>query len=205
MKFVRNFALIMSLGFLVFVACKKEVYDTTPPPSSPQCDTIQFSKHIKPLFDTHCISCHQAGGTGPGDFTDFSVIQAKKDAIKDRVGVRKDMPPNGPLPQEEIDLLITWIDCGAKPDSTGPPPPPKGPSYKTEIAPIFAKKCNGCHSGSGPGPGNFAIYDTVKFAVDNRNLEGRVFVRQDMPPSDTLSLDQRIKLKNWLDAGAPNN
>jgi mono/diheme cytochrome c family protein len=190
------------------MACKKEVYDTTPTPDTPGCDTIKFNEHVKPLFDKYCVSCHFAGGTGPGDFTDFTVIQDKKDAIKDRVGVRKDMPPaNNPQPtQEEIDLMVTWIDCGAKADTgSAPPPPPKGPSYKTEIDTIISAKCGGCHNGSGFGPGNFTIYDTLKWAIDNRNLESRVFVRQDMPKNDTLSLDQRIKLKQWLDIGAPNN
>lgn len=206
-------AIGLTASLLALVGCKSEVYDTVPNTGATGCDTLDYVKHIEPIFKTYCVSCHFDGGPAPGNFNDVAVITARLDKINDRVFVRKDMPPRGSsqLSSAESSLLKKWIDCGGPLGSTPPTPPtPKdttGPSFATELKPLFQAKCTGCHDGSGPGvgPGDFNIYNDVKRAVDSANLEGRVFVIQDMPQGDTLSVQQRILLKKWLEKGAPNN
>lgn len=190
---------VVLLAFLA--SCKSEVYDATPETGSPVCDTIDYTTQIKPLFDTHCNSCHFDGGTAPGNFTELSVIQNQKDRIKVRAVIEGTMPPGGPMSDAERELLGAWIDCGAIGQEGD-----QDVSYATDIDPIMKTYCTACHTNNGTAPGDFNVYADVKNAVDNKNLEVRVFDTQDMPPAPQTMQDQdKRKLKKWLDAGAPNN
>ena len=109
-------------------------------------NNIDFRRDIQPLFQEHCIGCHgpsqQMGGMrldrrssamairggttiGPGNAAG-SRLYLK--LVGTKYGTR--MPPTGPLPPEQINLVKTWIDQGAVwPDdlsgdkASGPPDP----------------------------------------------------------------------------------
>lgn len=79
-------------------------------------------------------------------------------------------------------------------------------SYANHIQPLLNNNCNtsSCHGG-GAGNVSFSDYATVKSYVDNGQLEQRVLIDQNMPPTEPLiECDQKL-LQQWLDAGAPNN
>src|SRR4051812_23294514 len=75
------------------------------------CDTVTYTKHIKPIIDANCISCH--GDVNPtGGFSLNSYAQAKlygdngkiKATVLDPVPTPELMPQGGPrLPQAQLD------------------------------------------------------------------------------------------------------
>jgi len=173
----------------------------TEPKPDPACDTLFYEKQIKPLFDKNCTSCHQPGGTGPGDFTKLDVIRSQKDRIKIRAVIEKTMPQGAnTMTQQERDMLGKWIDCGAKGKEIY-----TGPVFTNDVDSIFNDNCIVCHKPGGSGPGDFSKYDNVKIAIETKGVENRVFVLQDMPQGSSLKKEERVKLKEWLDAKYPKN
>src|SRR5207302_4325272 len=102
---------------------------------------IDFGRDVQPLFRAHCIDCHGAtepkngfrldrrsdamkGGTvaviGPGNGA-ASRLYLK--LVGNQFGPQ--MPPDGPLNLEEINIIKAWIDQGAKwPDDLAGETPP---------------------------------------------------------------------------------
>ena len=85
---------------------------------SADCDVenVDYVTVIKPIIDTNCAisGCH-VPGTGEPDFTTYTGVKKAVDngSIEDRVIVRKDMPPAGPLSSCNIAKIQAWIDKGA--------------------------------------------------------------------------------------------
>ena|ERR1041385_390194 len=79
-------------------------------------------------------------------------------------------------------------------------------AYNANIKPIINANCNssGCH-GAGSSNGDFTVYAGLKAKADNGSLNTRVLEDKTMPPSGALSLDDRKKIKCWINNGAPNN
>ena len=79
-------------------------------------------------------------------------------------------------------------------------------SYKNNIAPIISSNClsSGCHN-AGSGNADYTTYSGLKAVADNGKLDARALEDKNMPPSGALSLDDRKKIKCWLNSGAPNN
>ena len=95
------------------------------PPAS-----VDFARDVQPIFRDHCVSCHgpemqmnglrldrradaMRGGTqsdiGPGN-ADGSRLYHR--LIDNSVGAQ--MPPGGPLSDEQIEIIRQWIDEGAE-------------------------------------------------------------------------------------------
>ena len=116
MKLFLIFASMLSISF---VSCTKDI---GPNPdlivkTSNACDTITFTKHILPIFNSECATsgCHEAGFPY-GDFTSYGDIKIKVDAglIKTRViDGPSFMPASGRLPDNQINLIKCWLDAGA--------------------------------------------------------------------------------------------
>lgn len=72
--------------------------------------------------------------------------------------------------------------------------------YTTDIKPIIAANCtsSGCHP-------SYANYADLKSIADNGALNTEVLDKKRMPKSGSLSLDDRKKIKCWIDSGSPNN
>lgn len=79
-------------------------------------------------------------------------------------------------------------------------------SYSTAIKPLIDANCTtaGCHN-AGSTRGDFTVYSGLKAVADAGTLEEKVINEKSMPPSGALSVDDRKKIKCWLEAGAPNN
>ena len=80
-------------------------------------------------------------------------------------------------------------------------------AYNANIKPIITANCTfigGCHA-AGSAYGDLSTHAGLKAKVDNGSLNTRVLVDKNMPPSGALSLDDRKKIKCWINNGAPNN
>ena len=91
----------------------------------PEETIISYSLDIQPLFNTHCISCHPLIATNPDLTKDNSYEAITSDnyivpnnleasiLYQKLMGKPDIMPPSGPLPQKDIDLVKKWIEQGA--------------------------------------------------------------------------------------------
>ena len=80
-------------------------------------------------------------------------------------------------------------------------------AYTANIKPIVFAYCNSssCH-GAGSSNGDYTTYAGLKAKVDNGSLDERALQQKDMPKNASpLSLDDRKKIKCWIEGGAPNN
>lgn len=84
------------------------------------CDTITYTKHIKPVIDNYCISCH---GTPPNPgaplLTNYTEVKANAAKIKattlDANPTPELMPQGGPpLSQADKNLISCWLNNGMK-------------------------------------------------------------------------------------------
>ena len=92
----------------------------------------EFDSHIKPLLVRHCIQCHgtqskrgglrvdstkaliEGGASGPAVIPGKAKESLLLKAVRGEEGVEK-MPPKGErLSADEIQLLVAWIDSGAR-------------------------------------------------------------------------------------------
>ena len=87
---------------------------------SEPCDTVTYTKYIKPLIDTYCISCH---GTSPNPGAPLLTTYAYVKTVADNGTLKKTtldpsptpelMPVGGPpLSQAEKDLIQCWLING---------------------------------------------------------------------------------------------
>lgn len=76
-----------------------------------------WTSTIQPIIQSRCATpgCHVTGGTGPGDFTQYTNVKARVDdgAIQQVVLVQGSMPPSGSLPACDQQKLQAWINAGA--------------------------------------------------------------------------------------------
>src|SRR5256885_17117817 len=93
---------------------------------------VDFARDVQPILREHCIECH-----GPSQQVRGLRLDRRRDAMPNRVGANgarivpgnsarsslyrrvsatqsgAQMPPSGPLPPEQINLIRAWIDQGA--------------------------------------------------------------------------------------------
>src|SRR5215471_20479290 len=105
---------------------------------------VDFRRDVQPIFKSNCYGCH-----GPAQQMNNFRLDRRRDALRggtlnmiapgssqsshlylrltsqDRLGAP--MPPTGPLPKEQVEIIKNWIDQGAVwPDSAAgqkPAPP----------------------------------------------------------------------------------
>ena len=87
-------------------------------------DTITFSNQVSRLFQEHCQQCHRPGEVAPFSLIEYSDAAPWAELIRHGVEVRE-MPPWKPvaghgdfvgerrLTEEEIQLIVAWVDSGA--------------------------------------------------------------------------------------------
>lgn len=166
-------------------------------------DEVDFARDVQPLLRAHCFECHgpeqqkngfrldrrkdaMRGGTrsmiGPGN-SEASVMYLR--LVSDKFGPQ--MPPTGPLDDDQIEIIKRWIDQGAKwPDelageTTPPPPDPKAARMMELLRagdrPAFRKMLSGDPGIArlkGPGGSTPLMYavlygdlDDVRLLLDN--------------------------------------
>ncbi len=83
-----------------------------------KCDsTVHYHPTIDSLISLNCSTtpgCHIHGGTGNGDFTNYSGLKDKVDngSLLNRVVTLKNMPSAGPLSDADINKIHCWIIQG---------------------------------------------------------------------------------------------
>jgi hypothetical protein len=104
--------------------------------------TPTFTRDVAPIFQAKCESCHRPDSIAPMSFVTYEETRPWARAIKDRVASRQ-MPPwhidktigiqkfknDRSLTDEQIDLIVRWVDGGApKGDLKDMPAPVKWPA-----------------------------------------------------------------------------
>ena len=110
-----------------------------------------------------------------------------------------------------LSALVVLPACTNAPSGTGTPVPGTAPSFKTDVAPLLAQSCAGCHAAGQQGEFDLKLFDSpgqVSYAAA-RASAGSI-VRQvtsgAMPKIGArLSAVQVALIKNWQAAGSPNN
>jgi len=111
--------LVLFVFIQSFAACTK---DKLKEQEGDCAGDVAYSNQIKQIIDTSCAysGCHDGGGGAPGNYTTFEKLEFfLDDLFINRTIEIRDMPPNyavGPksLTQDEIDLVLCWIDNGFK-------------------------------------------------------------------------------------------
>ena len=87
--------------------------DTTGTDTTATGPTVSFARDIKPLIETKCAisGCHAATFNFP-TLENYTQIEQNKSRVNSNVQSGS-MPQNGPLPQNQKDLIQTWINEGA--------------------------------------------------------------------------------------------
>jgi hypothetical protein len=107
------------IGIMLFsTACENDVGPLIlNSPSGP----VSFSRDIQPIFDVNCIGCHdqfhlQLDLRSCCAYNELYVAPDNPEQSKlfgHLTGDLSPMPPFGPLPDHEIDLVLQWISEGA--------------------------------------------------------------------------------------------
>lgn len=199
---------------------------------APPCDpeVVYFEQDVLPILQSSCgySGCHDAATAEEGIvLVSYASMMNSEESnlvvpgqpqnselyevlVKDNPD--KLMPPpgeGGPLSQEQIDLIWTWLEQGAVNNSCANCDSTLA-SYSGAIELTLAASCTSCHSGANPdGQVDLTSHANVVDAVTNRNLMG--CIRHDayapaMPPSGNALTDCQIQqFQNWIDAGMPND
>jgi len=130
---MRSFLLEIATLSLVAAACGTEPDDHTDPPGQ-----VTWYQDVAPIAAKHCMSCHQAGGIGPFDMTDYQTAADNAGRMLDQITSGK-MPPfdareesdctprfswvdDPRLAETEIDTIRKWIDGGMVAGTEAPLP-----------------------------------------------------------------------------------
>ena len=74
---------------------------------------VSYANQVRPIIDTNCqiSNCH-GSQSGIPTFATYNDVLSNAAGIQART-TGKTMPPTGPLPDDEIQLIADWIDQGA--------------------------------------------------------------------------------------------
>lgn len=75
-----------------------------------------YETDAKPIFKNRCIICHTAQMTPDKDWMNYDIAFAKKDLIKKRVWILKDMPQGNAtgMTDSEREVIKNWVDEGGQ-------------------------------------------------------------------------------------------
>ncbi|PCJ84683.1 MAG: hypothetical protein COA57_08875 [Flavobacteriales bacterium] len=99
-------------------SCTKVKMEVPEPPMA-LCDSLNvfYTDTIKRIIEVKCAisGCHVTGTGIPGDFISYNGVKEKVDngTFENKTLNIKDMPPAGPLPQDELNKIQCWLDAGA--------------------------------------------------------------------------------------------
>jgi len=111
---------------LLFIFVQSCVDHTLPPAGEFSCSTfkeVSFDIDVQPIINSSCAivgdgGCHN-GGNGPSlDWRVFNNFQSRANAVKDRVtrtpGTAGHMPKVGSITDDQVRLLVCWVEQGAQ-------------------------------------------------------------------------------------------
>jgi mono/diheme cytochrome c family protein len=133
---MRNFSIRMTVLLLAALACWGASSYWNPATPVPTEASVTFYRDVLPILQTHCQSCHRAGGIAPMPLETYQQTQPFADAI--RVATRnKSMPPwfadpqvghfsNDPsLTPAEIATIAAWVAARAPAGNSNDAPAPR--------------------------------------------------------------------------------
>jgi peroxiredoxin len=98
--------------------------------------SVTYTKHVAPILNKHCVSCHHADSLAPFALTSYADAAGWADTIQEVIEDRR-MPPwhanpkygrfanDNQLVEEEKQLVARWVKNGApEGDAKDLPPPP---------------------------------------------------------------------------------
>jgi hypothetical protein len=105
---------------------------------SPQESPVTFTKHIAPILQRSCETCHRPGGIAPMPLRSYEDVRPWARSIKVKTAQRE-MPPwfieknvgiqkfkdDPSLSDKEIALIANWVDSGAPRGNPADMPPPR--------------------------------------------------------------------------------
>lgn len=200
-----------------------------PPPPGQVCDpdSIYFQEQVLPIFQSSCAieGCHDQASSEegyvfdsyegimdsdeiePGDNDNGKIVDVIQESDPDDV---MPPPPNAPLTQGQIQIILDWIDQGALNNSC-----PDAlcdtldVTFSGSIWPIIESNCEGCHNSVvSQGGVQLQDYDDIKFVADFGMLTGVLNGGSgypQMPPSGPLSDCQIRMVELWIENGSPND
>jgi len=153
------------------------------------------------VFDSSCENCHTTDDAGGTSNTSFCSNSACHGNIYTYAGF--DAPALREILQEQL----------PPPPAEAAPADAENPTFDSYIGSLFAAKCMVCHGGSSPQKGlDLSTYaDAMKGgdsgpAVVEGNSAGSLLVEvQSGQHFATFSAEELEVIKNWIDAGAPEN
>ncbi len=204
------------------------VNDTVFPSPGHPCDpdTVYFERDLLPVLLSSCAQpgCHDAITMQDGvQLTDYASVMQTADVkpfdpegsdiyevvVENDPDKRMPPPPQDPWPQENIDLLFTWIDQGAQNlfcdeeecDTTNI-------TYAEPVSGIIQKHCLGCHNDNNMLGGlSLEGYDKLVTVANDGRLMGTVNHDAGYPAmpknSPQLSACKILQLQIWTDNGTP--
>jgi len=117
-----------------------------PPAANRSSDEVStFSRDVMPILQQKCQECHQPGSIGPMSLMTYDEVRPWAPLIRERVQHRL-MPPwamnpyvgiqgfknDMSLTEEQIALIVNWVDAGApEGDPADLPPPVQWPTAET--------------------------------------------------------------------------
>ncbi|MCB0760537.1 MAG: hypothetical protein KDC12_03365 [Flavobacteriales bacterium] len=235
MKKRKILVLLPFLAGLVIIGCKhlpeeQQIIPGTTiiPIQSITCseDTIYFQQQILPIFQSNCAQddCHDAQSHEEGIVLDsYSNIINTGDIEGGNLNAGHiyesitqtwgddAMPPDNPLPQDQIDLIADWImqgalnlSCDALLCDT------LELTFSGDIQPLVAAFCEGCHTGSNAG-GDVKLTNHAEIAAAGANgsLYGSVAWEAgytQMPQNGSQLTECQLRMiEMWIENGMPND
>ncbi len=215
-----------------FVFTDTGYVDTSgPAPYIDPCDpdTVYFVQDILPLIISNCTGvgsgssgCHNAAHHAEGvRLYDYLHIMQQvtpgnpnqSDLLTDGIWQNGEdqMPPDGPMPDSLVQLIVTWIQQGALNNSCVGGCDTNNVTYNGTIRPLLTSKCAGssCHDASSPANNmDLTNYAGAYSIANDGSLAGSIQHQTDytaMPPNQWLSQCEIDQILIWIQDGAPNN
>jgi uncharacterized membrane protein len=218
-------------GDTIYVTSTDTIYINNPAPvTSHPCspDTVYFEQQLLPLLQSNCAmpNCHDnisheenvwltsyehvltTGGVRLNSPTQSKLYTS----TSPNAGERMPPPPLAPLTAAQRALILKWIQQGAQDLHCDGACDTTQFAYTADIKPILALRCNGCHGAVSPsGNLNYTTYAGVKASVNDGKFWASIVHASGVKPmpypvgSALIPDCDRIKIKKWIDAGAPEN
>lgn len=186
--------------------------------------TISFQYQVLPIMVASCgySGCHDRASHREGVvLVDYaSVIREVRAGDANRSSLYRSItgngedlmpePPAQPLTATQKQVIKDWINQGANNTDCGVPCDAANFTFSGEIFPMLQDYCSGCHGNNRQDGGvNLSSHAKILLTVNNGTLLGAIRHEPSfasMPPLGSGLSDCRVaQVKNWIDAGAPNN
>lgn len=223
-KIITTFILIIAL----IDGCKHDPIWVSPNTESPTLssvcdpDTIYFLNSIGPLIASTCgtTGCHDSNGSAEGrNLTTYSGIMSSEWVIPNngsksklytyanyQITGKDPMPPSAPpMSANNINLLLKWINQGAKNNGCISECDTTQITYTSSLKPFIDLSCKGCHNTTIQS-GSVNLDGHTNFSTHaERSLIRMRSSQNPMPPNGKPSECISRTVELWIIEGKPNN